>query len=99
MAVAAAAESVTRESELQVRVVAVKGIAFMASGPRPAFRENSSAVMRWGTDIPSPMNRKTYLGVAANTLAVAAHTAAKIRTFMFFISAVYYTINRRRNTA
>ena len=88
MAVAAAAESVTSESALQVRVVAVNGIAFIARCPSPFLTENSSAVIRCGTDIPSPMKRNTYLGPSANAEAAMA---ARATSNAFFMSAFTWT--------
>ena len=59
--------------------------------PAPLLRENSSAVIRWGTDIPSPMKRNTYFGVAPkavhHAITAVAATASVLtlniaRTFL-----------------
>ncbi len=71
MAVAAAAESVTSEDEELVRVMAWNGSAFIASSPQPALRENSSATIRCGTLIPSPIKRIMRLGAGAGAAAAA----------------------------
>lgn len=66
IAVPLAAESVMNELAERVVVSAWWGIEFIAS-PFPVFmRASSSAVMRCGIDMPSPMKRKTYFtGFAA----------------------------------
>ena len=58
------AESVMNEFFERVIVRAWCGMEFIAS-PFPVFmRENSSAVILCGIDIPSPINRKTYFTVS-----------------------------------
>ena len=88
IAVAAAAESVTSELAEHVRVVAWNGSRFMTSSGRPILRANSSAVIRCGTDIPSPMKRNTYLGPSANAEAAMA---ARATSNAFFMSAFTWT--------
>ena len=88
MAVAAAAESVTSESAEQVRVVAENGSAFIASGPSPSLRENSSATMRCGTLMPSPMKRMTFLGACANS--APAHSANAGKSIFFMVLIISY---------
>ena len=60
----------------RVVVKAWWGIEFIAS-PLPVFmRASSSAVMRWGIDMPSPIKRKTYFtGFAACAARAVAETA------------------------
>ena len=82
MAVAAAAESVTSELAEHVRVVAWYGSVFIANEPLPTLRENSSAIIRCGVDMPSPINRKTYFGVAAKALSAMAREATRTELFM-----------------
>ena len=91
IAVAAAAESVMMELADFVRVVAWYGSAFMASGPWPVFSENSSATMRCGMDMPSPMNKNAYLGLGAPRPAMH-NPAAKMQT-LFFMGGHYTTIS------
>ena len=67
----------TSELAEHVRVVAWNGIAFIASDPVPAFLENSSAIIRWGVDIPSPMKRNMYLGSLARSPQEAMITATR----------------------
>jgi hypothetical protein len=40
----------------------------MASRPPPLLIEKSSAIIRWGVDIPSPMNRKMYFITAIKSI-------------------------------
>ena len=89
IAVAAAAESVTRESAEQVRVTAENGNAFIASEPLPILRENSSAIIRCGTLMPSPMKRITFLGASARTESARVATDAQ----MSFLIVLYLSLN------
>ena len=95
MAVAAAAESVITAFAARVRVVHWQGSAFIASGPVPVARLNSSATIRCGVDIPSPMKRNTYFGAAAHA---ATETATRPRNRRNFIPASSFIRTSKHET-
>jgi hypothetical protein len=93
MAVAAAAESVMMELADLVRVFDWYGMRFMARSPPPVFNENSSATIRCGVDMPSPMKRNTYFGADPAKVAIAKSTPATNNDilYIFDIMLLYYT--------
>ena len=82
MAVAAAAESVTSELAEQVRVTAVFGSEFIVNGPRLSLRENSSAIIRCGTLMPSPINKTMFFGVSDKAENATEHNNANNKFFI-----------------
>ena len=68
-----------------MRVVAWCGRAFIASGGSFALRANSSAVMRCGVDMPSPMKRMMFFGLvdAKRELAAKTPTDSNSRNLSF----------------
>ena len=67
-----------KEFAERVYVIALLGSALMRSPSLLFSLRNSSVIMRWGIDMPSPMKRKTYFtGFGVRCCAATAESAVK----------------------